>query len=110
MVKKPAKVPEGHVNSWFWERGSLQDDLPLKLPEGAAGGACAFSIAGCRQFWSVLSSQPLSTLAGYAERVQLGEKTFDRYPENLLHSRVRYSKAFKVRRLTVHCCMRRHSA
>ena len=35
-------------------------------------------------------------LAGYAERVQKGEDTFGRYPENLLQSRVRYSKAFKV--------------
>ena len=34
LVKKPAKIPEGHINSWFWERGSLKDDLPLKLPEG----------------------------------------------------------------------------
>ena len=34
--------------------------------------------------------------AGYASRVQQGEATFGKYPENLLHSRVRYSKAFKV--------------
>ncbi|CAK0786004.1 hypothetical protein CVIRNUC_009217 [Coccomyxa viridis] len=65
LVKKPAKIPEGHINSWFWERGSLKDDLPLKLPEG------------------------------YASRVQQGQATFGKYPENLLHSRVRYSKAFK---------------
>ena len=34
--------------------------------------------------------------AGYASRVQQGQATFGKYPENLLHSRVRYSKAFKV--------------
>ena len=34
--------------------------------------------------------------AGYASRVQQGEATFGKYPENLLHSRVRYSKAYKV--------------
>lgn len=35
--------------------------------------------------------------AGYADRVQQGQSTFDKYPENLLQSRVRYSKAYKVR-------------
>lgn len=35
--------------------------------------------------------------AGYGKRVNLGDKEFGRYPENLLNSRVRYSRAFKVR-------------
>jgi hypothetical protein len=32
-----------------------------------------------------------------ASRVQLGEAQFGKYPENLLNSRVRYSKAFQAR-------------
>jgi len=43
LVKKPGKIPEGHINSWFWERGSLKDDLPLKLPEGTP--ACLYIIS-----------------------------------------------------------------
>jgi hypothetical protein len=37
LVKKPGKLPEGHINSWFWERGNMRDTLPLKLP----GGGCS---------------------------------------------------------------------
>lgn len=36
LVKKPGKLPEGHINSWFWERGNMRDTLPLKIPGGAA--------------------------------------------------------------------------
>lgn len=35
-------------------------------------------------------------LAGYGSKVKLGEERFGRYPENLLNSRVRYSRAFQV--------------
>ncbi len=35
-------------------------------------------------------------------RVQLGETKFGKYPENLLHSRVRYSKAFQVMPMPMH--------
>ena len=35
LVKKGGKLPEGHIQSWFWERGNLKDSLALKLPAGA---------------------------------------------------------------------------
>jgi len=35
LVKKGGKLPGGHIQSWFWERGSLRDSLPLKLPPRA---------------------------------------------------------------------------
>jgi hypothetical protein len=35
-------------------------------------------------------------MTGYGSRVKLGESEFGRYPENLLNSRVRYSRAFQV--------------
>ena len=35
LVKKGGKLPEGHIQSWFWEKGNLKDCLPLKLPAGA---------------------------------------------------------------------------
>ena len=34
--------------------------------------------------------------AGIASRVQYGQQTFLRFPENLLNSRARYTKAFQV--------------
>lgn len=39
----------------------------------------------------------IACYTGYGSRVKLGEKEFGRYPENLLNSRVRYSRAFQVR-------------
>ena len=39
LVKKGGKLPEGHIQSWFWERGNLKDSLPLKLPAGAPPSA-----------------------------------------------------------------------
>ena len=48
--------------------------------------------------------------AGYASRVQQGEATFGKYPENLLHSRVRYSKAYKVGLLDSSCFWGTHKA
>ncbi|CAL8466106.1 g5642 [Coccomyxa elongata] len=65
LVKKPAKLPDGHINTWFWEKGNMEDTLKSKVPNE------------------------------YGKRVNLGEKEFGRYPENLLNSRVRYSRAFK---------------
>lgn len=35
LVKKGGKLPEGHIQSWFWERGNLKESLALKLPAGA---------------------------------------------------------------------------
>jgi hypothetical protein len=35
LVKKGGKLPRGHIQSWFWERGNLRDSLPLKLPPRA---------------------------------------------------------------------------
>ncbi|KAK9840748.1 hypothetical protein WJX81_002154 [Elliptochloris bilobata] len=65
LVKKGGKLPAGHIQSWFWERGNLKDSLSLKLPPHIAS------------------------------KVKVGQTEFKRYPENLLNSRVRYGRAFQ---------------
>ena len=35
LVKKPAKLPDGHINTWFWEKGNMEDTLKAKVPKGA---------------------------------------------------------------------------
>ena len=42
LVKKGGKLPEGHIQSWFWERGNLKDSLPLKLPPRAPSFSLPF--------------------------------------------------------------------
>ena len=39
--------------------------------------------------------------ADIAEKVNIGQATFGKYPENLLGSRARYIKAFKVRSICI---------
>ena len=34
MVKKGGKLPEGHINDWFWEKKSMPDYMASRLPEG----------------------------------------------------------------------------
>jgi hypothetical protein len=35
LVKKPAKLPDGHINTWFWDKGNMKDTLLTKVPNGA---------------------------------------------------------------------------
>ncbi|KAL3136249.1 hypothetical protein ABBQ32_007258 [Trebouxia sp. C0010 RCD-2024] len=65
MVKKGGKLPEGHINDWFWEKKSMPDFMASRLPKDIAS------------------------------QVKYGQQTFLRFPENLLNSRARYTKAFQ---------------
>ncbi|KAK9814497.1 hypothetical protein WJX72_006792 [[Myrmecia] bisecta] len=65
MVKNGARLPEGHINDWFWERGSMQDSLPPKLPKEVMA------------------------------KIKLGQQTFGRFPENLINSRPRFERGFQ---------------
>ena len=131
LVKKGGKLPEGHIQSWFWERGNLKDSLALKLPAGAPPSACVGTMQWLSAFslWPQLDilynvrpcmlvhfvhgqrrcpadSEALSALADIASKVKVGQTEFKRYPENLLNSRVRYGRAFQVRdhQACVRCC------
>ena len=126
LVKKGGKLPEGHIQSWFWERGNLKDSLPLKLPAGAAPLSLGGHEQGCllnattnaagrhklKTPASVCSSASAANrcaaqltargggsclVADIASKVKVGQTEFKRYPENLLNSRVRYGRAFQVR-------------
>ena len=99
LVKKPGKLPEGHINTWFWEKGNMKDTLPTKLPGGETlpalpDHARLYLDLLCKNLFRLML---LLRFADLGSRVQLGEAQFGKYPENLLHSRVRYSKAFQVR-------------
>ena len=66
MVKKGGKCPPGNINDWFFEANSLKEHLLKKLPK------------------------PI------AQKINVEQSSFGRYPENLLISRKRYNKAYKV--------------
>lgn len=34
MVKKGGKLPEGHINDWFWEKKDMKDYIASRLPAG----------------------------------------------------------------------------
>ena len=40
MVKKGGKLPEGHINDWFWEDKSMKDYLATRLPKGTPTLSC----------------------------------------------------------------------
>ncbi|DBA67607.1 hypothetical protein WJX79_004788 [Trebouxia sp. C0005] len=65
MVKKGGKLPQGHINDWFWEDKDMKDYMATRLPKDIAS------------------------------RIKYGQQTFLRFPENLLNSRARYAKAFQ---------------
>ena len=46
LVKKGGKLPEGHIQSWFWERGNLKDSLTLKLPASTHPSAWVTTLTG----------------------------------------------------------------
>ena len=52
LVKKPGKLPEGHINEWFWEKGNMKDTLPVKLPGGELLPASAGQKHSCPPFGS----------------------------------------------------------
>lgn len=66
MVKKDGKCPPGDINTWFFEGNGLKDHVHKKLPSTTAS------------------------------KMQVGKPNFGHYPENLLISRRRFSKAFQV--------------
>jgi hypothetical protein len=75
MVKKGGKCPPGDINTWFFEGNGLKDHVQKKLPSTTAS------------------------------KVQVGKPNFGHYPENLLISRRRFSKAFQVLLLLDPQCM-----
>lgn len=114
LVKKGGKLPEGHIQSWFWERGNLKDSLPLKLPPRAPtfilplGRMLLFYVLLHATYQASMLMQLVNLFllcADIASKVKVGQTEFKRYPENLLNSRVRYGRAFQVRKMTVfmHC-------
>lgn len=86
----------------------MEETLKNKVPNGASSAIEKTYICfTCLVCWhhgvaavSVHDSNAclmkIQYVAGYGKRVNLGDKEFGRYPENLLNSRVRYSRAFKV--------------
>ena len=34
MVKKGGKLPEGHINDWFWENKDMKGYIASRLPTG----------------------------------------------------------------------------
>lgn len=48
MVKKGGKLPEGHINDWFWENKSMPDYMATRLPKGIQGTLPNLSCA-CQQ-------------------------------------------------------------
>ncbi|DBA67670.1 TPA: hypothetical protein ACH3X2_001262 [Trebouxia sp. C0005] len=66
MVKKGGKCPPGDINTWFFEGDGLKDHVHKKLPSTTAS------------------------------KMQVGRPNFGQYPENLLISRRRFSKAFQA--------------
>lgn len=66
MVKKGGKCPPGDINTWFFEGNGLKDHVYKKLPSTTAS------------------------------KMQVGRPNFGQYPENLLISRRRFSKAFQA--------------
>jgi len=75
MVKKGGKCPPGGINTWFFEGNGLKDHVHKKLPSTTAS------------------------------KMQVGKPNFGHYPENLLISRRRFSKAFQVLLLLDPQCM-----
>ena len=66
MVKKGGRCPDGDINNWFLEGKDLKDHVGKKLPKETAN------------------------------QLQIGQPKFGRYPENLLISRRRFTRAFNV--------------
>ena len=66
MVKKGGKCPPGNINDWFFEANGLKEHLIKKLPKPVA------------------------------QKLNVDQTSFGRYPENLLISRKRFNKAYKV--------------
>lgn len=52
LVKKPAKLPDGHINTWFWEKGNMEETLKTKVPKGVIRTILAYH----KLFTSVESS------------------------------------------------------
>ena len=86
----------------------MEDTLKTKVPNGACSADENSFLSSYTRYPLLVANSTLNfvtppsrlethSCAGYGTKVNLGDKEFGRYPENLLNSRVRYSRAFKVR-------------